>query len=108
MAREYFCAYHSFLEPLKLLSESECGRLFVACLEYSKSGATLELRGNEKFIFAMLKEQIDRDKQAYEKKSEQLRANASRSKQTEANASRSSQEEEKDKEEEDEEEEDLD
>jgi len=62
MGREYFCAYHSFLESLEPLTDAEKGRLFVACLEYSKSGIMPELRGNEKFVFPTLRGQIDRDR----------------------------------------------
>ena len=66
MALEYFCAYHSYLDAMEPLTDAERGRLFVACLEYSKSGATRHLSGNERFIFPMLRAQIDRDKAAYQ------------------------------------------
>lgn len=68
MAKEYFCAYHSYLETMEQLSDAECGRLFRACLTYSKLGATQELFGNERFVFSGLKSQIDRDNEAYTKK----------------------------------------
>ena len=35
MPREYFCAYHSYLKSIELLNDSERGRLFTACLQYS-------------------------------------------------------------------------
>ena len=66
MAREYFCAYHSLLQSIEPLSDAERGRLFTACLEYSKTGVAPELCGNERFIFPTIKEQIDRDTVAYD------------------------------------------
>ena len=70
MAREYFCAYHSHLEAMEQLTDEECGRLFKACLEYSKNGRTQELKGNERFVFPSLRSQIDRDKKKYATESE--------------------------------------
>ena len=78
MGREYFCAYHSYLEWMESLSDAEKGRLFVACLEYSKSGKEPELRGNEKVIFPAVRRQIDRDREVYEQKCERLRQNGAK------------------------------
>ena len=78
MGREYFCAYYSYLEWMESLSDAEKGRLFVACLEYSKSGKEPELRGNEKVVFPAVRRQIDRDREVYEKKCERLRQNGSK------------------------------
>ena len=47
------------------LNDAECGRLWRACLEYSKSGTLLELRGNERILFPSMKSQIDRDIESY-------------------------------------------
>lgn len=68
MALQSFNAYHSYLKSIEPLSEAERGRLFTALLEYSGSGKLLELRGNERFIFPTMKEQIDRDKAKYAEK----------------------------------------
>ena len=65
MAKEYFCAYHSCLEAMEPLNDAERGRLFTACLTYSKTGESIELRGNERFIFPSLRAQIDRDTEKY-------------------------------------------
>lgn len=65
MAYEYFNAYHSYLEAMEPLNDAEKGRLFVACLTYSKSGEVPDLRGNERFVFHSMKMQIDRDKAKY-------------------------------------------
>ena len=51
MAREFFCAYHSMLEDMEALSDAEKGRLFTACLIYSKTGEAPILVGNERFVF---------------------------------------------------------
>ena len=66
MAIEYFCAYHSYLDSMVELNDTERGRLFTACLIYSKTGEAPQLRGNERFVFPTLKAQIDRDKATYD------------------------------------------
>lgn len=76
MAREYFCAYHSFLKSIEPLNYAERGRLFTACLEYSMTGEVPELGGNERFLFPMMKEQIDRDNERYRAKCETQTKNA--------------------------------
>lgn len=63
MARDYVCLYHSYLDAVQALGDAERGRLFTAMLEYSLTGATGHLSGNERFIFPMVKAQIDRDKE---------------------------------------------
>ena len=62
MAMEYFLAYHSYLESMEPLSDAERGRLFTALLEYSRTGVAPQLGGNERFIFPLVKAQIDRDR----------------------------------------------
>lgn len=68
MSIEYFCAYHDLVEKLSPYSDAETGRLFMACLNYSRSGIEPQLCGNERFIWPSLKWQIDRDKDAYDGK----------------------------------------
>ena len=68
MALEYVAAYFSYLDYLVELSDAECGRLFKACLVYGKTGATPELRGNERFVWPGIKSQIDRDAEKYERR----------------------------------------
>ena len=65
MERPYFCAYHSYLEELEQLTDSEKGRLFVACLTYIITGEVPQLRGNERFVFPVMKKRIDEDKQRF-------------------------------------------
>ena len=61
MAREYVCLYHSYLKSVEPLNDAERGRLFTACLTYSMTGAEPDLRGNERFVWPTIREQIDRD-----------------------------------------------
>ena len=68
MAREYFCAYHSYLQSMRKLSDAECGRLFRALLQYSMSGELINLQGREEIVFDIFSQQIDRDREAYERK----------------------------------------
>ena len=76
MAREYFCAYHSYLQSLDPLNDAERGRLFTACLEYSMTGASPDLRGNERFVWPTIKSQIDRDADKYTEFCAKQRANS--------------------------------
>ena len=55
MAREYFCAYHSYRSSMEPLTDAERGRLFMALLEYSETGIVPDLRGNERFVFPQIR-----------------------------------------------------
>ncbi len=63
MSREYFCGYHSYLETMEALTDEECGRLFRACLIYSRTGTAPELCGNERFVWPSFKAKIDEDEE---------------------------------------------
>ena len=65
MAREYVCLYHSYLKSVEPLNDAERGRVFTACLTYSMTGAEPDLRGNERFVWPTIREQIDRDTKKY-------------------------------------------
>ncbi len=56
------------LDALEPLGDAERGRLLTSLLQYSRTGAAEELRGNERFLFPMFRARIDRDFQAYEEK----------------------------------------
>ena len=75
MAMKYFCADDSYLDTLAALSDQECGRLFRACLQYSRDRVEAPLSGNERFIFPALKGQIDRDRDRYEERCRKNRQN---------------------------------
>lgn len=70
MAIEFFCAYNSYLKAMETLTDAERGRLFVSLLEYNMTGIAPELRGSERHVFPLMREQIDRDKANYAKKCE--------------------------------------
>ena len=65
MAREYICLYHSYLDAIQALDDAERGRLLTAMLEYTLTGDAGNLRGNERFVFPLIKSQIDRDNGKY-------------------------------------------
>lgn len=65
MAREYFCAYHSLLDGLQILTDAEVGRLFRGALSYSATGCEPTLPGREGIVWPMIKGQIDRDTSKY-------------------------------------------
>lgn len=75
MAREFFCAYHSFLKAMEPLNPAERGRLFTALLTFSMTGEAPELTGSERFVFPYLADQISRDARNYESKCEKNREN---------------------------------
>ena len=75
MAIEYFCAYHSYLETMEQLDDAERGRLFTACLIYSKTGEAPELCGNERFVFPSIRSQMERDRAYYESRAKVNRQN---------------------------------
>lgn len=66
MARDYICLYHSYLDAIQALGDAERGRLLTAMLEYSITGEAPQLNGNERFLFPMIKAQIDRDLSRYD------------------------------------------
>ena len=75
MGREYFCAYHSYLDSMRNLSDEECGRLFRALLQYSATGEAPALPDRESIAFDFMRSQVDRDRAAYERKREKMREN---------------------------------
>lgn len=78
MSREYFCAYHSYLNAMELLNNEERGRLFTALLIYSENGKAPTLTGNERFVFPAMRDQIDRDNKKYAAKCEKNRENGAK------------------------------
>jgi len=78
VAREYFKAYHSYLESIEPLGDAERGRLFTALLTYSRTGIVPELQGNERFVFPTLKSNIEREIASYEENSAKNAINGSK------------------------------
>jgi hypothetical protein len=65
LVRNYFMAYHRYLEIMSTLSDSEVGRLFKACLIYSETEEQIKLKGNERFVFPTMKHDIDKNRTHY-------------------------------------------
>ena len=75
MAREYICLYHSYLDAIQALDDAERGRLLTAMLNYALTGDAGHLSGNERFVFPLIKSQIDRDNGKYARQCERNAAN---------------------------------
>lgn len=67
-----FVDYRDAIEPL---DDAERGRLFTALLMYAQTGEAPELSGNERFLFPMMRAQIDRDAESLEAKSQTMSEN---------------------------------
>lgn len=80
MERKGFFCYNSWLKALEPFGDAERGRIWTALLEYS-NGLAIDghSSGNERFILPMLIDQIDRDTQKNEKKSQTLKERQSKS-----------------------------
>ena len=87
MAKEYFCAYHSYLKSIRNLSDAECGRLFKALLQYSAGEQLIKLQGREGIAFDFICEQIDRDNEKYAERCRTNRENGTKANATECHQS---------------------
>lgn len=70
MARSYLKVYFDFEERADELNDGEKGRLLLALLRYAVTGVKPTLTGNERFMFATFKGEIDRDIAVYNTKVE--------------------------------------
>lgn len=61
MAKCYVKAFFDWIEQTAALEDDERGRLFIAILEYARSGIAPDLAGREAILFPVFKSQIDRD-----------------------------------------------
>lgn len=61
MRKCYVKAYFDWIEQTAALSDAERGRLFIAVLEYARSGLDPKLDGREGILFPVFKATIDRD-----------------------------------------------
>ena len=66
MGKCYVKAYYDWIEQTAALEDDERGRLFVAILEYARSGTFPELSGREAVLFPVFRAIIDRDNQKAE------------------------------------------
>ena len=58
----YIRLFLDYLEAIEPLGDAERGRLFTALLQYARTGEAPQLGGNERFLFPMMRAQVDRDK----------------------------------------------
>lgn len=61
MAKKYVKAYYDWIEQTAALSDAERGRLFIAILEYARSGLEPKLDGRESILFPVFQSVVDRD-----------------------------------------------
>ena len=55
-----------YLDAVEPLGDAERGRLFTALMKYARTGEAPQLGGNERFLFPMMRAQVDRDKAEYQ------------------------------------------
>lgn len=60
-----FVLYGEIEEHLAGLSEADCGRLFLAILQYVNRGTVAELTGAVKMAFSFIRAQLDRDREKW-------------------------------------------
>lgn len=61
MELTYIKVFVDYLDAIEPLGDAERGRLFTALLTYARTGEAPQLGGNERFLFPMMRAQIDRD-----------------------------------------------
>ena len=71
--KKSFILYHDYRQHLALLSDEECGRLFIALFDYAETKCVPELSGAVLMAFSFIKAQMDRDDARYEEKVEKRR-----------------------------------
>ena len=88
MALQAINLYHSYRTSFDVLSDAEFGRLLRGAIDYAVSGEEPVFRGNEKIVWGVVRDQINRDQEAYAAKCAKNRANASERYRTQANAAK--------------------
>lgn len=73
MARPGIMLYFDILEPIRVLPDSDKGRLLVAMLEYGQDGIVPEFDGMLALAWGFVKPKIDRDKESYDRQIQQKR-----------------------------------
>ena len=61
MGKCYVKAYYDWIEQTAALSDAERGRLFIAILQYARSGLEPKLDGREGILFPVFRATLDRD-----------------------------------------------
>ena len=76
----YIKVFVDYLDAIEPLGDAERGRLFTSLLTYARTGEVPQLGGNERFLFPMMRTQIDRDVLSKDELSQKRREAASASK----------------------------
>ena len=76
----YIKVFVDYLDAIEPLGDAERGRLFTSLLTYARTGEVPQLGGNERFLFPMMRAQIDRDVLSKDELSQKRREAASASK----------------------------
>ena len=66
MARPGIMLYFDILEPIRVLPDTDKGRLLVAMLEYGKNGTVPDFDGMLALAWGFVKPKIDKDEESYE------------------------------------------
>ena len=66
MGRPGIVLYFEILEPIRVLSDADKGRLLVAMLEYGKDGVVPQFDGMLALAWGFVKPKLDRDEDSYE------------------------------------------
>ena len=66
MARPGIMIYFDILEPIRMLSDADKGRLLVAMLEYGRDGTVPKLDGSLGIVWSFIHPLIDKDGQRYD------------------------------------------
>lgn len=74
----YIKLFTDSLALLDPLTDAERGRLLTALLEYARAGNPPELEGNERFLFPVFRQQLDREQENYERLVSRQRANGAK------------------------------
>ncbi|MBQ7835798.1 MAG: hypothetical protein IJ389_00930, partial [Clostridia bacterium] len=67
MAIKYLKVFLDWNEVTSELNYEEKGRLIEAMIKYANGEADIQLSGNERFLFGIMKNQINREHENYEK-----------------------------------------
>lgn len=78
MGLAYVKVFVDWLDALEEYGDAERGRLFTALLEYGKTGEAKKLSGNEKYVFPIMRNAIDRQMEEYEVQCGRNRTNGSK------------------------------
>lgn len=89
----YIKLFIDYLDAIEELGDAERGRLFTALLQYARTGEAPRLSGNERFIFPMMRAQLDRDAESYAEISSKRSEAGKKSAQAKANKRKQNQQE---------------